>query len=320
MKNYINKIDFPQWPQFDDKEREYLIEVLESGRWWRNSGKKVIEFEDKFARFHECKYCLGVTNGTHALELALTAVGVKAGDEVIVPAVSFISTVTAVLYCNAIPVLVDIYTDTFCIMPEKIENAITAKTKAVIPVHMAGQACEMDKICEIAKKYGIKVIEDAAHGHGGEWKKKRIGSYGDAAIFSFQNGKIMTCGEGGAIVTNDSDIYEKAFLIHGVGRPKGDIKYQHLLLGSNYRMSEFQAAILLAQLDRLDNMNLVREENARYLDSILSQVSGIIPQGRRADANIITHYMYMFYYEKHFFGNISREEFVCALNEEGVPA
>lgn len=310
---------FPNWPVYDEREINNLKDVVESQNWWRVTGTKVKLFEEKFAKFQGCSYCLGVTNGTSALELALSVLGIGEGDEVIVPGMTFISTGLAVVNCDAIPVLVDIDEHTLCMIPEAFEAAITPKTKAVIPVHMAGHACQMDKICQIAAEHGIYVIEDAAHGHGGEWKNKRLGSYGDFGIFSFQNGKLMTCGEGGALVTNNKEYYEKACVIQDVGRPIGDKVYRHVVRGANYRMNEFQAAILLAQMERVDSYNKLRDENAMLLDEQLKRVEGIKPQGRLEEANIITHYMYMFYYDKNAFGGLSREEFVEYLNAEGIP-
>lgn len=312
--------EFHMWPYSDDREMELITEVVKSGKWWRMAGNKVDEFEKNFAQMIDVKYCLGVTNGTHAIELALTTLGIGAGDEVIVPAITFISTGTAVIYCNATPVLVDVDPITFCMNPEAFEKAITNRTKAVIPVHIAGHSCDMDKICEIAKRHGIKVIEDAAHAHGAEWKNRKLGSFGDMAIFSFQSGKLMTCGEGGAVVTNDPMLYEKAYLIHGVGRPRGDRNYEHRILGSNYRMNEFQAAILIAQQERLMEMNSRREKNASLLDKLLEEVDGITPQGRDIDATLVSHYMYMFYYNPETFGGLTRQEFVDCLVAEGIPA
>lgn len=312
--------DFPKWPYSNEREIELVREVFETGNWWRMTGDKVKAFEKNFADLHNVKYCLGVTNGTHAIELALTTLGIGHGDEVIVPAVTFISTGSAVIYVNATPVLVDIDPETFCMLPEAFERAITPRTKAVIPVHMAGHACNMEEICKIAKKHNIKVIEDAAHAHGGECNNKKIGSYGDMAIFSFQNGKIMTCGEGGALVTNDEELYKKAYLIHGVGRPEGDRTYEHTVLGSNYRMNEFSAAILIAQQERLEEMNKKREKNARVLNELLSNVRGITPQKAKEYATVNTHYMYMFYYDSKCFNNLSRTTFVEYLNAEGIPA
>lgn len=312
--------DFPKWPYSTEREKELIDEVFSSGSWWRMAGNKVKTFEHNFAELHEVDYCLGVTNGTHALEIALTALGIKGGDEVIVPAMTFISTASAVIYVNAMPVLVDIDPETFCMLPEAFEKAITPKTKAVIPVHMAGHTCDMEKICAIAKKHNIKIIEDASHAHGCQCNGKMIGSYGDMATFSFQNGKIMTCGEGGAIITNDEELYKKAYLIHGVGRPDGDRVYEHSVLGSNDRMSEFSAAILIAQQERLKDMNKTREKNARLLDDLLLEVEGIIPQVRKEYSTINSHYMYMFFYDKNYFNDLSRKEFVELLISEGVPA
>lgn len=315
----VKQKPFPNWPVYDEREIENVVETIKSQNWWRVTGTKVKEFEKKFAKFQGCSYCLGVTNGTSATELALNVLSIGKGDEVIVPGMTFISTGLAVVNCNAIPVLVDIDVETLCMTPEAFEAAITPRTKAVIPVHMAGQGCKMDKICEIANKHGIKVIEDAAHGHGGEYKHKRLGSYGDFAIFSFQNGKLMTCGEGGALLTNKQEYYEKACVIQDVGRPIGDKIYEHVVRGANYRMNEFQAAILLAQIERVNEYNVLREKNASLLDELLAEVEGIKPQGRDMEANINTHYMYMFYYDKSYFGGLDRKEFVEYLNAEGIP-
>lgn len=311
---------FPKWPKSDEREATLINEVLESGNWWRVTGEKVKKFEKYFSKFQNTEYCLGVTSGTHAIELSLASLGIGKGDEVVLPAFTYISTGSAVVCSNATPVLVDVDEETFCISPDAFEAAITAKTKAVIAVHMAGNACDMERICEIANKYGIKVIEDSAHGHGGEYKGRRLGSIGNVGIFSFQNGKLMTCGEGGAIVTNDNAIYENAYLRHGVGRPLNDSGYNHNVLGSTSRMSEFHAAILLAQMERVDDMNKLREKNAVYLDRLLSDIDGVIPQKRSKGTTIFTHYMYMFYFDSSKFNGMTRNEFVEVLRAEGIPA
>lgn len=312
---------FPKWPYGDEREIALLTEVVKSGKWWRTTGSKVNEFEEKFARMQDSKFCLGVTSGTHALEISMSALGISGGDEVIIPAFSYMSTCSAVIYSNAIPVLVDVDPETFCMDPEAFERAITPQTKAVIPVHMAGHSCDMDEICRIARKHGVYVIEDAAHGHNGSYKGKKLGSFGDMAIFSFQNGKLMTCGEGGAIVTNNEALYEQAYLIHGVGRPKGDKGYTHAVVGSTCRMNEFQGAVLLAQMERVPKLMKRRIKNAQYLDGLMKKIDGIKPQ-KTADYAVsgMTHYMYMFYYENEKFGGHSRQEFVEALKAEGIPA
>jgi 3-amino-5-hydroxybenzoate synthase len=311
---------FPKWPFAGDRERQLILEVVNSRDWWRMSGSKVDEFEAKFAAYHDAAHCLGVTNGTHALELVMSALEIGQGDEVLVPAFTFISTATSVLYCNATPVPVDCDPVTMCMDADSLERSITPRTRAIIPVHMAGHVCDMDAICAIAVKHGLAIIEDAAHAHGAEWKGKKIGTFGIASIFSFQNGKIMTCGEGGCIVTNDDGLYEKMFLIHGVGRPKFDREYKHLELGSNYRMNEFQAAILIAQLERLEELSLQRQQNAALLNDLMKECSGIIPQGEDPRVTFNPRYMYMFYYDPEEFNGISRNRFVDILIAEGIPA
>ena len=319
MNQKVKTKEFPAWPYADETELKNLEEVLNSHGWWRTAGSKVKEFEKKFAEFHNVKYALGVSNGTHAIEISLNVLGIGKGDEVIVPAFTFISTATAVLYCNAEPVFCDVDPKTFCMDPSSFEKVITKKTKAVIPVHMGGQMCNMEKIREIAQSKGIKIIEDAAHAHGAEWNNKKVGYYSDIATFSFQNRKIMSCGEGGAIITNDEELYYKAYLMHSVGRPDGDIVYDHRLLGSNDRMSEFHAAVLLGQLERVEQLTNKREKNARLLNELLKDVKGIVPQEFDERATINTHYMYMFYYDKSYFGNMDREKFVERMKEEGIP-
>jgi len=318
MSNMKNR--FPSWPMATEREEKELLEALHSNQWWRMTGTKVKEFEHVFAEMHESKYALGVTNGTHAIELLLRSFQVKPGDEVIVPAFTFISTALPVMSLGAIPVPVDIDPETFCIDPEKVREAVTEKTVGIIPVHMAGHMCDMDRLQQIADEFNLFILEDACHAHGGEWKGKRAGSIGDAGVFSFQQFKLMTAGEGGALVTNTQELYEQAFLYHNVGRPLGDKKYHHIVEGSNYRLSEFQAAVLLPQTGRLAEQNECRERNARILDGEMRNIEGIIPQGRQAECTVHTHYMYMFYYHPEKFGGISRERFVEMLNEQGIPA
>lgn len=311
---------FPRWPILDEEERREILEVVNSGKWWRMFGSKVKQFERLFSKLHQTSHALAVTNGTHAIELALLALGVREGDEVIVPAFTFISTAQPVMRLGAVPVPVDVDAKTFCIDPSKIREAVTDRTVGIIPVHMGGHMCDMDRLTEIAEEFGLFIIEDACHAHGAEWKGKRAGSFGDASVFSFQQLKLMTAGEGGALLTNSKELYEKAFLYHNVGRPIGDKTYQHLVEGSNYRISEFQAAILIPQAKRLEAQNQLRERNARRLDEALTAIEGIVPQGRREECTIHSHYMYMFYYDAAKFGGISREKFVELLNKEGIPA
>ncbi len=246
-----------RWPIFGEREEELLLEVLHSGKWWRGayseaSESKVGQFEDAFAKYQDAEYGVAVTNGTQALECALKAAGVESGDEIIVPALTFVATATAAALVNGIPVFADIDPETFNISPDSIADAITDKTKAVIPVHNGGYPADMDRIMEIAEKHNLMVIEDAAHAHGSEWKGKRVGSIGHFGCFSFQMGKTLTCGEGGIILMNDKELAEKAFSFHHIGRIAGRPFYEFHRVASNLRMTEFQAAVLLGQFERLD--------------------------------------------------------------------
>jgi 3-amino-5-hydroxybenzoate synthase len=294
--------------------------VLESRQWWRMIGSECSQLEKEFARYQGASHALSVMNGTQAIEVVLGALGIGRGDEIIVPAFSFISTASAVLCVNAAPVFVDVKPDTYCMDPDKIEAAITSRTRAIIPVHMAGHSADMDRILAVARNHNLRVIEDAAHAHGAEWKGRRLGALDIAGIFSFQAGKLMTAGEGGMILSNDEEFIERCFLYGNCGRPKTDRSYQHGLLGSNSRMSEIQAAILRAQLQRVDEQIELRERYARLLDEMLSQIPGIVPQATDPRANRNPHYMYMFRYDEAAFDDLSRQTFVDALIAEGIPA
>ncbi|KMQ32168.1 DegT/DnrJ/EryC1/StrS family aminotransferase [Bacillus cereus] len=313
-------IEIQSWPIFDNLELEYVQDAVRSTSWWRMAGNQIDEFEKAFAAHHQSKNALAVTNGTHALELIFLALGIGVGDEVIIPAFTFISTATAIMRCGAIPVPVDVTSDTYCLDPNKVREAISSKTKAIVPVHMAGHACEMDGLQVICEEFNLKLIEDAAHAHGGSYKGKKLGSFGDAAIFSFQQFKLMSAGEGGIIVYQDNNLTEELFRLHNVGRPQNDSNYLHIGLGSNYRMSEFQAAVLRAQLTRLDQQTEVREKNASMLDSLLQDIPGIVPQVKAQTMTTHPHYMYMFQYDSEKFGGMTRLEFIDALVAEGIPA
>src|SRR5437899_4907233 len=194
---------FPLWPQFDDAERNALTEVLESRVWWRTPGTKTLEFEKAFAHFHGVRNGIAVTNGTAALEVTMAGLGITAGDEVIVPDFTFVATASAVLFANALPVLVDVDPETFCINPDMVEAAITERTKAIIAVHMGGHPADLDRLKEIASSRGLALIEDSSHAHASEWRGQRIGTFGVAGTFSFQASKLMTAGEGGMSNSND---------------------------------------------------------------------------------------------------------------------
>jgi dTDP-4-amino-4,6-dideoxygalactose transaminase len=323
---------FPSWPVFDGNEERALLQVLRSGKWWRYSygeglelrepeagqpRSKVAEFQEVFSRFQGAKYGVACSNGTGAIEVALKALGIGPGDEVIVPAYTFIATASAVLMVNAVPIFVDIEVETFNLSPVRVEEAITPRTKAIIPVHFAGQAADMEAILSIAKRHNLKVVEDAAHGHGATWKDIGLGSIGQAGTFSFQASKNLTAGEGGLITTNDRDLAEMCESYVWAGRKFDRPWYEHYRLGWNYRMTEFQGAILLQQLKRLDAQNAKRRENARYLDTRLSEVPGIHPLKQREYATKHSYHIYIFRFDQNEFG-VSRQNFLQALEQEGI--
>jgi len=310
---------FPLWPQFDDAERKALNEVLESRVWWRTPGTKTLKFEQAFANFHGARHGVAVTNGTAALEVAIAALGIGPGDEVIVPDFTFVATASAVLFANALPVLVDVLSDTYCIDPKLAEAAITPRTKAIIAVHMGGHPADLDALTDLARRKGIALIEDSAHAHASEWRGKRIGTYGVAGTFSFQSSKLMTAGEGGMIISNDDTFERNARSVHDCGRMPGEWFYSHFIYGSNYRLSEWQGAVLMAQLGRLDEQTRKRHQNARVLDRELRKMPGITPQKLDERCTRNGQYAYIFHFDNKEFDGISTERFIEAINAEGIP-
>ncbi len=311
---------YPGWPLFGGEEISAVAKAVESGKWGTR-GPLAEEFERRFAQLCHSKYCVSLTSGTTALYLALWVCGVEPGDEVVVPPYTFIATANAAAMLGAVPVFADIDPETFCLDPKSVEELITPRTKAIIPVHLAGEPADMDAFQAISEKYGVAIIEDCAHAHGSQWKGKRVGSLGDIGAFSFQESKNLPAGEGGALTTNREDLYEYAFSVHHVGRKRvGGQWYEHFLLGSNMRMTEFQAGILLSMMRKFDEEFKKREENALYLDSLLGQIEGILPQKRDPRVDHRAYHLYVFRYQKEFFGGISKDLFIKALNAEGIPA
>jgi 3-amino-5-hydroxybenzoate synthase len=310
--------EFPAWPQFGDEERIGLIRALDQGQWWRIGGSEVDKFESEFAEYNGAEHALAVTNGTHALELALQVLGVGPGTEVIVPAFTFISSSQAAQRLGAVAVPVDVDGETYNIDPAAAAAAITPKTRAIMPVHMAGLVADMDALAKLSADAGIPLIQDAAHAQGAQWNGKRVGDLGSVAAFSFQNGKLMTAGEGGAVTFNDAEMYETAFVRHSCGRPRHDRGYFHETSGSNFRLNEFSASVLRAQLARLDSQIAIREERWPLLSRLLAEIPGVVPQAmdERADRN--PHYMAMFRLPG--VSEERRNKLVDDLIERGIPA
>lgn len=310
---------FPSWPQYDEGERRALLEVLESRVWWRTPGTRTLKFEQDFAAYHQARHGVAVTNGTAALEVALVALGVGPGDEVILPDFTFVATASAVLFAGALPVLVDVTPDTYCLDPDLAEQKITERTKAIIAVHIGGHPADLDRLLGMARQHNLRLLEDSAHAHGSEWKGRKIGAIGDMGTFSFQASKLMTAGEGGIIITNDDELERRARSIHDCGRLPNEWFYAHFMYGSNYRLSEWQGAILGQQLTRLDSQAAIRTRNANYLDGALKEIRGITPQAHDPRCTRNGHYAYIFHYDRQAFAGIPINRFIEALNAEGIP-
>lgn len=309
---------FPAWPQYGKEEAEALRKTLESGVWGVG-GKETEDFEKSFAAYQHCRHCVTMVNGSATLRNALIACGVEEGSEVIVPPYTFLATATAVIEANCIPVFADIDPETFCIDPAAIERAVTGNTRAVIPVHIGGLPARMDRIMEIAAKHSLHVIEDAAHAHGSEFCGRRVGSIGHIGSFSFQSSKNLCCGEGGAVTTNDSLLAEKCWSLRNCGRVRGGAWYGHETLGGNYRLSQFQAAVLGAQMKRMDAQIEAREANAAYLRRRLEEIPGVKLQRRDNDATRHSYHLYLLRYDKQFYGGAPRAKFLEAVAAEGLP-
>ncbi|MHC4167868.1 MAG: DegT/DnrJ/EryC1/StrS family aminotransferase [Planctomycetota bacterium] len=321
------KVDpWPRWPVWDEKEEKGLLEVLRSGVWSYN-GPKELEFNRTFAKFIGAGHALSVANGTVSLQLALEACGIGLGDEVIVPGLTWQATAAAALDVNAVPVLVDVTEDNWCLDPDLVEKAITPRTKAIIPVHLYGGFADMDAIMEIAGRHNLRVIEDCAHKHGGEWSGKKVGSIGDIGSFSFQLSKLMTGGEGGALTTSDSQLFEKLDALRNCGRrpeieQDGDKGAGHygsegdFIQSGNYRITDFQAAVLIESLRRLPEQNALRDENAVYLNSLLAQLPGISPIRRDKRETAGAYYNFSFRYHADEFKGLDVSKFREAMAAE----
>jgi len=266
---YFHKTHFPvAIPNLGGNEFKYLTDAFLS-TWISSAGYYIDKFEGSFSSYSDCEYGVAVSNGSVALHVALVALGIGKGDEVIIPDLTFAATINAVLHANATPVIVDIEDQSWCIDPNEIEKSITSKTKAIIPVHLYGQVCDMDSIMNLAKQYNLKVIEDCAEAHGAMFNGNKVGSIGDIGCFSFYGNKVITTGEGGMCVTNSTELNDKLRLLrdHGMSKTR---RYYHDVIGYNYRMTNLQAAIGLAQLERIDEIHNNRFSYEKLYRRIMS--------------------------------------------------
>jgi dTDP-4-amino-4,6-dideoxygalactose transaminase len=311
---------WPRWPAFGEAEAELLGKAVEAGIGSAADGPLKLEFERRWAEFTGCGHALGVTSGSISLEIALRALGIGAGDEVIVPPYTFAATATAVLSIGALPVFVDIEPDTYNIDPAAVEASVGERTKAVIAVHLAGAPADLDALTALCRRHGIALIEDAAHAHGARWRGRPVGGFGSFGSWSFQASKNLSGGEGGALTTDDTGLADTAWSLHHCGRRRGEPWFAHFDLGANHRLTEWSSAVLLAGLDRLPEQLDRREECASYLDGELSAVAGLAPMARHAGVDVHAHHLYMFRYDPDAFAGLDRAAFVDALRHHGIPA
>lgn len=297
--------EWPRWPQSGERALKSLEDVLSSGRWTIScayQGRQSYEqqFAAAFAEFCGTRHCVPTATGTSSLAIALEACGVGAHDEVLVPGLSWVASASAVLGINAVPVLVDIDPATCCLDPAAAEAAITPRTKAITVVHAYSAVADLDALTALAQRHGLPLVEDCAHAHGAEYRNRPVGSHGAAGVFSMQGSKLLTCGEGGAVVTDDPDVAVRAQHLRSDGRmistepvAVGEMELVEtgILMGSNNCLSEFHAAVLLDQLDLLEEQNALRADNAEYLDDQLSSL-GFLPQGTSPGTTARAYYRY----------------------------
>ncbi len=312
---------FPTWPVYDRGEERALLETLGSRKWIRITGQNVNRFEQAFARTIGTKGCVATANGTSALIVSLKALGVGPGDEVIVPPYTFIATVNAVLMLSALPVFVDTDRETAQIDARRIEDAITDRTAAILPVHLGGSAADLDAIVAIAERRRLPIVEDACQAHLGEWRGRKLGSLGAAGCFSFQATKNLACGEGGGVVSNDEAMLEKCFAIHNHGRSRNisGYNFSYQSAGANLRMDEFHAAMASIQLTRIESQSRIREGNAAYLTKLFREIPGILPARMYPGCTRNAWHIYIARYQAEAFAGLSKRGFLRALKAEGIP-
>lgn len=312
---------FASWPIFDQREEQAVLAVVRSGKWYRGSGAYVKQFEAAYATLTGAKQCLATANGTSALLISLNVLGVQAGDEVVIPPYTFIATVNAVLRQHALPVFVDTDRNTFQMDATKVEPLVNENTRALMPVHLGGNVCDLDALTAIAARHKIPLIEDACQAHLAEWKGRKVGNYGATGCFSFQASKNLNSGEGGAMIFNDEDLRERAYAFHnnGSGLRAIGANFSYASSGANLRLTEFQAGILLSQMTRLGQQVRTRTENAKYLTSLLQQSPGLTPAAMYPGCTNNAYHLFMSRYDPAAFAGLPREKFLQALAAEGIP-
>jgi len=314
----VRTTPFPKWPVWNQDEIDAVTDVIESGKWGSLHGDKTSSFEKTYAAAHQAKHGIAISSGTTALRIALMAAGVGEGDEVIVPAYTFIATASAVIEASAIPVFVDIDPETYNIDVTQIEAAITPRTRAIMPVHFAGRPADMDRVLEIARKHNLIVIEDAAQAWGSQWNGRGVGAIGTAGCFSFQSSKNITAGEGGIILTNDDEVAKMVRAHYNCGRSADGQWYEHFYFGSNLRMTELQSAVLQVQFRRYPELMARREKNAAHLTEQLQEIDGVSLLKNDPRITRSSIHLFIWRYDKTAFNNWPKDRFLDALRAEGI--
>jgi dTDP-4-amino-4,6-dideoxygalactose transaminase len=309
---------WPSWPVWTDEDEKAVVEAVRSGKWGVG-GERVPALEQRYAELHEARHAVACCNGTIALQIALVAAGVEAGDEVIMPPYTFMATGMAALAIGAIPVFVDVEPGTHNIDPERVREAVTPRTRAIMPVHIGGRPCDMDRLGDIAREHGLVVVEDAAQAWMASWRGKPVGAIGEAGCFSFQSSKNFAAGEGGIVLTDQEEVFQRAWSYHNCGRKLSGEWYEHVLPGFNFRMTELQAALLLSSLDRLQREQKVRQGSMEVLQDQLAGVEGILVPD--PDERITSHacHIFMARLDPQVL-QVDKMDFVKAMQAEGVPA
>lgn len=321
--NPVREQPFHHWPHWDAQEQAALQRVLKAGSWggFPSPNTEARRFADDFARACGAPHGICCANGSVALELALKAAGIGSGDEVVVPAYTFVATASSVVHCGGKPVFADVLPETLCIDPKQVEAAITPATRAVIVVHLACNMADMDAMGELARRHDLTLIEDCAHAHGHRWKGRPAGSLGDLATFSFQTSKLLTAGEGGIVLARNRELAHRLHSLVNCGRKEPGLDdFPGHVLGHNYRLSEWQAAVLGVQLTRLDRQTARREEQMALLQDRLANLPGISFTRRDPRNDRRACYQLILRYDPTAFGNVHRDRFLAALQAEGIPA
>jgi dTDP-4-amino-4,6-dideoxygalactose transaminase len=317
----VRSTPYPAWPAPDDEYIAAVSEVVRGGEWggFPEPGVNAVAFEEAFAAYQGARHGVLMMNGTVTMEVACKALDVGWGDEVIVPALTFAATAYAPMAAGALPVIVDVTPETWCIDPDRVEAAITPRTRAIIPVHLGHQMADMDRLTEIADRHGLAVIEDCAHAHGQEWRGRGAGCIGDFGSFSHQSSKILTSGEGGTLLTNDDTLARRAHSIIDCGRAK-DAEEKEFTFGANYRLSELNAALLVVAMRRFPEQQEERATNGLRFERLAADIPGVRVMPRDGRITRWSFYNYILAIDPGAFGGATNEIVCAALEAEGIPA